>query len=348
MNGHALIAGATGIVGRRIAERLHSAGWEVTGLCRQLPSARPYPLVGVDLTDAAGCRAKLAPLATVTQVFYAARYDHPEGVAESVDTNAAMLENLIDAIEPVAQGLRHVNLVHGTKYYGHMLGPLDLPLTEETPRARAPVFYFAQEDFVRTRSRGKAWTYSIARPHTFCDEDAAEPRNAALLIALHASLARERGTPFFFPGSEKAFHARTQFTFVPLLARAVEWMAREPRCAKQSYNLTNGDSPRWSELWPRFAEYFGVAAGGPRKMRLADTMGENESAWQRVVVRCGLAPGRLAERVLWPYADYLFAPEWDIISSVSKARRDGFAESIDSASMFIGLFAGFRRGKIIP
>ena len=346
MNRHALIAGATGIVGRRIAERLHSAGWEVTGLCRHLPSARPYRFIAVDLTDAADCCTKLAPLTTLTHVFYAARYDHPEGVAESVDTTAAMLENLIDAVEPIATGLRHVNLIHGTKYYGHMLGPLKLPLTEETPRARAPVFYFAQEDFVRSRAKG--WTYSTARPHTFCDEDSAEPRNAALLIAVHASLARERRTPFFFPGSEKAFHARTQFTFVPLLARAVEWMAGEPRCANQSYNITNGDTPRWSELWPRFSEYFGVEAGGPRKMRLADAVNENESAWQALVARCGLERVTLAERVLWPYADYLFAPEWDIISSVSKARRDGFAESIDSASMFIGLFESFRRGRIIP
>lgn len=348
MSRHALVAGATGIVGRRIAERLHASGWEVTGLSRRPPSKSPYGLVTVDLTDPVDCRAKLAALTTVTHVFYAARYDHPEGVAESVDINANMLANLIDGIEPAAPDLRHVGLVHGTKYYGHMVGPLKLPLTEETPRARAPVFYFPQEDFVRARSRGKKWSYSTARPHTFCDDDAAEPRNAALLIALHATLARERGMPFVFPGSEQAFHARTQFTLVPLLARAVEWMASEPRCANQSYNITNGDSPRWSALWARFAEYFGVESGPPRKIRLADHVGANESVWQSLVARHGLERSTLAERVLWPYADYLFLPEWDIISDMSKARRDGFAESLDSAAMFVDLFDRFRRDKIIP
>ena len=44
----------------------------------------------------------------------------------------------LPAIEPVARGLRHVNLVHGSKYYGHMQGPLTLPLTEETPRTHGP------------------------------------------------------------------------------------------------------------------------------------------------------------------------------------------------------------------
>ena len=283
MNQHALVAGATGIVGRRIAERLHSIGWSVTGLSRRLPARElPYRMLAVDLTDLADCRAQLAPLKNVTHVFYAARYDHPEGVPESVDTNAAMLANLIDAIEPSTRRLRHVNLIHGTKYYGHMRGPLELPLTEETPRAPGPNFYFAQEDFIRDRSRGKRWAFSTARPHTFCDVDAAEPRNAALLIALHATLTRELAIPFVFPGTEAAFQSRTQFTYVPMLARAAEWMATEPFCANQSYNITNGDCPRWSELWPRFAAYFGIAPGGPSQVRLAELVPAREKIWREL------------------------------------------------------------------
>ena len=168
------------------------------------------------------------------------------------------------------------------------------------------------------------------------------------MIALHATLARELRTPFFFPGSHDAFHARTQFTFVPLLARAAEWMAQEPGCANQSYNITNADSPRWSELWRRFGDYFGVQAGEPRKMRLADAVSDRENAWRALVERHGLAPVALIDRVLWPYADYLFAPEWDIISSTSEGQRDCFGEPIDSAAMFIELFERFRRDKIIP
>lgn len=346
---HALIAGATGIVGRRIAEHLTGAGWQVTGLARRAPGdARAARFIAVDLVDAADCRARLAGSSGVTHVFHAARYDHPEGVPESVDANAAMLSNLVDAIEPAARGLRHVHLVHGTKYYGHMLGPMAEPYAEDHPRARAPNFYFEHEDFIRARSRGKAWTYSISRPHTFCDAATDEPRNAALLIAVHACVARALGEPFFFPGTEAAFHARTQFTHVPLLARAIGWMASTPRCANQAYNVVNGDSPRWSALWPRFAAYFGVAAGAPKPVRLAEHLAGRQAAWSDLVRSAGLEPVALASRVLWPYADYLFAPEWDIISSMAKARRDGFGESVDSAQMFLELFDAFRRGKIIP
>jgi len=346
---HALIANATGIVGNRVAERLQTNGWEITGLCRRPPACTlPYRMLLVDLTDLADCRAKLAPLNTATHLIYAARYDHPEDENESIDVNAAMLMNLVGALEPIARGLRHVHLVHGTKYYGHMLRPVEVPLTEESPPAQRDNFYFAHEDFVREASRGKAWTYSTSRPHTFCDPNPLEPRNAALLIAVHASLARALRLPLVYPGSESSFHVRTQFTFVPMLARAIEWMAVEPRCANQSYNITNGDSPRWSELWARFAAYFGVADGGAKHMRLTDHIADKDGAWQKLVREHGLQPGPLSERVLWPYADYLFAPEWDIISSNAKARRDGYDEIVDSADMFIGLFDRFRAEKMIP
>ena len=345
---HALVAGATGIVGRRIAERLHANGWTVTGLCRRPDAGAPYELLAVDLTDAGQCRVRLSPLTSVTHIFYAARYDHPEGRAESVDVNAAMLVNLMDAIEPVAHELRHVHMVHGTKYYGHMLGPLSVPIPEEAPRARTPNFYFEHEDFIAKRQQGQRWMYTTARPHAFCDPDAGERRNIALLIALHATLARALGEPFEFPGTERAFHVRTQFTFVPMLARAAEWMATDMGCANESFNVVNGDSPGWSELWPRFAEYFGVRVGEPKRLRLADEVERKESVWQTLVHRHGLEPVRLSERVLWPYADYVFSPEWDVISSMTKARRHGFSESVDSVRMFIELFECFRRDKIIP
>jgi nucleoside-diphosphate-sugar epimerase len=344
---HALVAGATGLVGRRIAERLHDSGWRVTGLCRNPPSARaPYDHMAVDLTSAADCREKLARFPGVTHVFYAARYDHPEGERESVDINAGMLGHLIDAIEPAAEGLRHVHLVHGSKYYGHMLGPLDLPLTEETPRAPAPNFYFAQEDLVKARAA--AWSYSTSRPHTFCDASADEPRNAPLVLAVYASLMRALGRPLAFPGTEKAFVARTQLTYVPMLARAAIWMATEARCANQSYNVVNGDAPRWSELWPVIAEYFGVEPAGPFGVRLADYVADLGPVWETLTREHDLERVPLAQRVLWPYADYLFAPEWDIISSTAKARRDGFGETVDTPRMFLDVFDRFRAAKLIP
>ena len=163
-----------------------------------------------------------------------------------------MLKNLVTVIEPVAK-LEHVHAVHGSKYYGHQLGPVPVPLTEDTPRAKNRNFYFEQEDFLRAQSRGKGWTYSTSRPHSFCDPAIDYARSAGLVIAVYAAVQRELGLALDFPGTATGFHVRTQFTDTGLLARCIAWMAKEPRCANQGFNVVNGDYPRWSDLWPQFA-----------------------------------------------------------------------------------------------
>ena len=344
----ALVAGASGLIGRRIAERLVSTGeWEVIGLARKPAGIPGMRWIGVDLTCARDCRRALDGLDRVTHIFYAARFDHPEGVPESVETNATMLANLVEALEQRA-GFEHVHAVHGSKYYGHQLGPVTLPLREEQPRARGANFYFDQEDFLRERSRGRSWTYSISRPHTFCDPAIDHPRSAGLAIAVFAAIQRELGLPLDFPGTAAAFRARTQFTDLALLARAAEWMAAERRCANQPFNVVNGDQPRWSELWPRFASWFDLAPGVPRALTLAEYMRDKGPLWERVVARHGLRHTRLDTLVLWPYGDYQFRPQWDVVSSMDKARSIGFHETVDSAAMFVRQFENYRNQRIIP
>jgi len=349
MNRLALIAGATGLIGRRIARELRAqGGWEIVGLCRRPPAAAGFPMVAVDLTDAADARNKLAGLDRATHVFYAARYDHPEGVAESVEINAAMLRNVVEAAEASAPRLEHVHIVHGSKYYGHQLGPVVLPMREDGPRAPGTNFYFNQEDFIRERQRGRPWSYSISRPHSFVDGAPDQPRNIALLIAVYASILREQGMPLVFPGTDAAWAARTQFTSLPLLARAIVWMATEPRCANRAYNVVNGDTPRWQDLWPRFAAWFGMPVGPVQPCALGAMMAGRQSVWTTLVARRGLRARPWAELVLWSYGDYVFRPEWDIVSDMTRARGDGFAEHVDSTRLFLELFQGLRAENIIP
>src|SRR6185436_9149896 len=110
---------------------------------------------------------------------------------------------------------------------------------------------------------------------------------------------RELGLPLDFPGSPAAYQALTQFTDVPLLARAAAWMATEPRCANQSFNVVNGDHPRWSELWPRFAAWFGMEPGVPRALNLAQFMADKGPVWDRVVAKHALRKTDLHALVLW-------------------------------------------------
>ena len=344
----ALIAGASGLIGNRIAEQLIVAGnWDVIALARRPPATPNMRWIAVDLADLEDCRCKLVDLPAVTHVFYAARYDHPEGIRESVDINAAMLSNLITTLEPQA-ALQHVHALQGSKYYGHQLGPVEFPMHEESPRAPGVNFYFEQEDFLRARSVGKQWTYTTTRPHAFCDPAVDHPRSIGLAIAVLAAIQNELGEPLYFPGRSKGYDVRTQFTDLALLARAIIWMAQEPRCANQAFTVVNGDNPRWCELWPRLASWFGVKAGAARGIKLAQTMADKSSVWDAIVKKHGLRPTRLDELVLWAYGDYQLSPEWNVRSSMDRARALGFQDAVDSYEMLTRQFAQYRAARIIP
>jgi nucleoside-diphosphate-sugar epimerase len=344
----ALVAGANGLIGRRVAAHLVSRDWNVVALSRKPYRGPGAQRVVADLTDPEETRAKLAALSDITHVYYCVRADHPEGVSESEETNAAMLRNLVDALEPYASRLAHINLVHGTKHYGHHLGPCAVPAVEDGPRGAGGTYYFAQLDFLSARAVGARWTWSVVRPHAFCYAEPDSPRSLALVIAVLAAIQRELGRPLLFPGSAKSYEARTQFTDLALLARAIEWMAITPQCANQAFNAVNGDYPRWSELWPQLAAMLGVKAGEPAALRLAQYMADKTPVWDTVVTRHGLKPSALDRLVLWHYGDYAFAPEWDIMSSMDKARRCGFGERVDTPDMFKRLFADYRQHRAIP
>jgi nucleoside-diphosphate-sugar epimerase len=342
----ALVAGANGLIGRHLAVHLASRGWEVIGLSRN-PSGSARQ-VAVDLSDADAARARVDRLTEVTHVFYCARADHPEGVHESEALNAAMLRNLIEALEPRAPRLAHVNVVHGTKYYGHHLGPCAVPAVEEGPRGRGGTFYFAQQDFISGRAVPGGWSWSIARPHAFCYMEMDNPRSLVLVVAVLGAIQRELGEALFYPGTVKSYEAVTQFTALDLLTGGIEWMATTPHCANHAFNVVNGDYLRWSELWPRLAAMLGLEAAPPRALRLPQYMADKGPVWDAVVARHGLKRRALDQVVLWNYGDYVFAPEWDIMSSMEKARRFGFRERIDTTEMFARLIAGYRAQRVVP
>ena len=344
----ALVAGASGLVGRCIVDQLrHDGGWNIIGLGRRAQTMDGVRWIAVDLANAADCRNALGALKEVTHVFYAGRYDHPEGVPESVEVNTAMLVNLINALEPVAN-LQHVHAVHGSKYYGHQLGPVPTPLVEEQPRAKNQNFYFTQEDFLIECTRNTKWSYSTSRPHAFCDPAIDHPRSIGLVIAVYAAIQRELGLPLDFPGTDSGFHALTQFTDLALLGRGVAWMATEPRCANQAFNVVNGDTPRWSELWPDFAAAFGMTAGAPQNIKLEHWIKDKSPVWAAVVKKHELRATDVQQLALWPYGDYQLRPQWDVTSSMEKARTLGFNDAVDSYRMFRQQFDHYRKEKIIP
>jgi nucleoside-diphosphate-sugar epimerase len=346
----ALVPGVTGVVGRRLAEHLAAqSNWDVIGIARRPPvGPRGYELLALDLTDAAACRALSARLGAVTHVFYCARHPHSHAAPEPIEANLTMLRHLIEALEPVAHRLQHVHLVQGSKYYGSELGPYKTPAKESDPRVRGDNWYYAQEDWLVARAQGKRWSWSASRPHGVCDHALEIARSMARVIAVYAAILKECGSPLDFPGTQANFAALYQCTDATLLAQAMAWIATEPQCANEAFNVTNGELIRWQNLWPRFAAFFGMAPGPVRTIKLADSMADKAPVWERIVAKYHLAPTPYAQTALWSYGDFIFNSGYDIISDTLKLRRAGFWETVDTESMFLRLFAHLRANRIIP
>ena len=222
---------------------------------------------------------------------------------EPIDLNLAMLRNLLDALEPAAPGLQHVHLLQGSKFYGSDLGPYKTPARESDPRVAENNWYYAQQDFIIERSRGKAWRWSSSRPHAICDGEPAIARSLPKVIAVYAAIAKELGEPLTFPGTTANFHALYQCVDATLLAQAIAWIVTTPACADQAFNVTNGDFIRWENLWPRFAEYFSMPVGPVKTVKLQHSMADKArygSASSRGM-RC---PRAVAETALWSYGDF--------------------------------------------
>ncbi|MDJ0325334.1 SDR family oxidoreductase [Cryobacterium sp. PH31-AA6] len=345
----ALVAGARGVIGGNLINHLQEeGGWNIIGLSRRggEDSGRVRH-IAVDLLDTQDTTDKLSALSDVTHVFYAAYQDRPSW-AELVPPNLAMLVNTIDAIEPVATGLEHVSLMQGYKVYGAHLGPFSSPAKETDPPHMPPEFNVDQQQFLESRQNGKAWTWSALRPSVVCGIGLGNPMNLAMVIAIYASISKELGIPLRFPGKPGAYNSLIEMTDAGVLAKATVWAATNPDTVNQAFNITNGDIFRWSSMWPKIAAFFGIEVAPPLPMSLTDIMADKKDLWDRMVTRHGLQTTPYADVSSWPFGDFVFAWDYDVLADGSKARRAGFHEYVETESMFMKIFTDLRDQRIIP
>jgi nucleoside-diphosphate-sugar epimerase len=322
--------------------------WDVIGLSRRAPDFKTgVRYLQLDLTDADACRRVLGELTAVTDVFYCAYAPRPT-FGEEAEVNLIMLRNLMDALEPVARDLQHVQLVHGSKWYGCHLGPYPTPALEDDPRGPAPCFYFDQQDWLVDHQRGRPWTWSALRPHGICGFAVGSPISQLTILAAYGSIMAHLGEPLCFPGKPGAFSAVYQTTEASFLAEAMAWIAAAPRCANEAFNVTNGDFFRWERLWPDFAAFFGTEPGPVRTLDLVAHMADKAALWDDIRARHGLQDYGLSDLANWEFANWLYGCEYDIMSSTTKLRQAGWDRVVDSRSMYLRLLEELRENRIIP
>ncbi|MFD1953189.1 SDR family oxidoreductase [Paenibacillus thailandensis] len=345
----ALVIGANGVIGRNLIDYLTKLpDWDIIGVSRRGgESSDRVRYVAADLLDETDTRMKLGGLTEVTHIFYAAYQDRPTW-AELVAPNLAMLVNVVNAIEPVAASLRHISLMQGYKVYGAHLGPFKTPAKETDAYHMPPEFNIDQQQFLERRQRGQHWTWSAIRPSVVCGFALGNPMNLAMVIAIYASISKELGLPLRFPGKPGAYHSLLEMTDAELLSKATVWAATDSRCANQAFNINNGDLFRWSELWPKIANYFELETAPPLPMSLETVMADKEPLWNSMIQKHGLENNSYKDVSSWRFGDFVFSWDYDFFADGTKARRLGFHEFVDTEAMFISIFDDLRRRKVIP
>jgi len=345
----ALIVGGSGLVGGHLVKQLQrEGGWRVVSTQRRLPAAPPAGVtpLALDVRDAASVARALAGLADVTHVFFLARV-WDEGYVIGREQNVAALACVLDAIQDWP-ALRHIQLVHGLKWYGSVDGPFPAPARESDPRPGKAHFYYDQRDLLARRQRGRAWHWATLRPHCVSGVAVGSPSNVMLGIGVYAAVMRALGRPLAFPASQAAFGAQLTYTDAGLLAQAMSWAATAPAAQDEDFNVANGDTFSWQAVWPAIAAAFGMRAAPPGPVSLADEMPRHREVWARLAETHGLAQPDIAKLVDWHFMDATLALQWDQTMSLDKLRGKGFAEQVETRGMILDILRQYGQRRVLP
>ncbi|VVT45695.1 Nucleoside-diphosphate-sugar epimerases [Kosakonia radicincitans] len=354
MQKKALIVGISGVIGRALAEQLLSEGWQVCGLSRGR-GAVPAGCISLtaDLTDEAAVAAALQT--QQPDALFFSVWARQENEKANIRVNGAMVKNVIAALGERLAG-KHVALVTGMKHY---LGPFEAygkgnvpvtPFREEQGRQDVENFYYAQEDEVFAGAQKYGYRWSVHRPHSIIGYAVGNAMNMGLTLAVYATLCREKGWPFIFPGSPEQWNGVSDVTDAGLLAEQLSWAAQSENAANEDFNAVNGDVFRWNWLWPRLAAYFAIeSAPYPESMQPQEgRMQDAQAAWTEIAAKYHLREADISKLASWWHTDADLGRPMEAFADMSKSRKAGFTGYRSTLDAFTALFDRLKAENIIP
>jgi nucleoside-diphosphate-sugar epimerase len=351
--GRALVVGATGIIGQALSTQLAAEGWTTFGLSRSGGAAPRVTPVATDLADPEALAAALDGVNPELVAITAWTRQATE--EENIAVNGAAVRHLLAALA-ASGSVRHVALMTGLKHY---LGPFeaygtgstpDTPFREEEPRLNHPNFYYTQEDELFAAARRSTFTWSVHRSHTVFGFATGNAMNMVLTISAYATICKELGRTFVFPGSELQWNGLTDVTDADLLAEQIIWAGTHEAGQDEAFNIANGDVFRWRSLWPRIAEHFDVPwegfAGEPRP--LEQSMDGMADTWRNIAAKHDLVEPDINRIASWWHTDSDLGRTVESLTDMNKSRSAGFLGFRDSRDSFFTHVDRYREAHIIP
>jgi nucleoside-diphosphate-sugar epimerase len=241
---HILLVGPYGVLGTGVIDAVaKNPKWGITTAARRPPptyraqSAPPH--ISVDLMDREGTTKAFSSLDKVTDLVFAAYVEKPT-VAETVEPNARMLKNTLDALAARNVPLQRIMLAGGAKSYGFSLGAFNAPAKETQPRLIAPIHYHQQEDIVAKWAAKNGANWTVLRPHLVMGPSLNSPMNLVTSLATYAAMHRELGLPLRFPGTKEGWNTLQETTDAELFGRATLWALGEDKARNEIFNVSNG------------------------------------------------------------------------------------------------------------
>jgi hypothetical protein len=128
------------------------------------------------------------------------------------------------------------------------------------------------------------------------------------------------------------------------------WASTTPAARNQDFNIVNGDVFRWSWMWSRLADYFGVQSapfngtGVPLEQQLAGT----EAQWKGIAEKYSLAEADMHKLISAWHTDADLGRPIEVVTDMSKSRRMGFLDYQPTDDSFFDLFTRLKAERIIP
>ena len=318
-----LITGATGFLGRHIAEHALAAGHIVTGLARDVARARPLAELGVtirqgDLTDPSSLRAAAADAEIVFHA--AARVGDWASRKEFYRSNVDGTANLMEAAEHA--DARRVVYLSSVAVYGRVE---DRVIDEAHPYVRTGDFYID----TKIEAEERAWAYAraarmelvVLRPSLVYG-----PYDFKFIPRVARSLERRR-LPLIDGGGHRA-----PVVYVEDVARLALRAADRRDAAGHAFNIV-GDEP---VSWRQFLTEVAAQIGAPpptrtmsRRAALA-AAGVMESIWRAVGASNPPLLTRFGVRLMCSRVNYDISKAERLLDFRPRVRaREGLARTIE-------------------
>ncbi|CAF3670925.1 unnamed protein product [Adineta steineri] len=302
---------------------------------------------------------------SITHVYHYT-YIEKKDENELDEVNKILFQKALDVTVKIAgEQVKCVSLQTGYKYYGVHKGGEYLatrPYSENAPRHKGSNFYYTQEDLLKEYSKKHNWKYVITRPDIIVGVSKGNAMNFAVSLAIYASIQKEKGQSFIFPGNEIAWNSIVDHSDALNTARFQIWSSTNNKINNEIFNIYNGDEVKFSTLWASIEKYFGFTHHEqtfhtPKDIKIGDIgvlqfslekyVSENKDVWERLAKREKLDASAF-DYATWGFVDFGLGRAFDDHGDMTNARQYGWTVTVDTTECYAQCFDRLKKLKIIP